>query len=175
MGCPSLGPGYLRLFLSSEVGDVNVQATLTELRPDSQEVLVTSGRHRVGHRQVDPEASAGNYVHYTWLEQDFELLAADEVIDTQVPIPSIAHVFRKGSRLRVSITTPGRNHGTWEFTNPTYGGETPLHTVAFGGATPSALVLSTVAVETITGGVIPESLPVCPGLRGQPCRSTQVP
>ncbi|MBT9558572.1 MAG: CocE/NonD family hydrolase [Myxococcales bacterium] len=166
------GPGYLRLFLSSEVDDVHVQVTLTELRPDGQEVLVTTGWHRVGHRQINTEPSAGNYVHYTWTQEDFALLAPGEVIDTRVPIPSIAHVFRKGSQLRVSVSTPGRNHGTWEFTNPAYGGEPPVHTIAFGGDTPSALVLSTVPVSSITGGVIPASLPVCPGLRGQPCRQT---
>jgi predicted acyl esterase len=169
------GPGYLRLFLSSDAADVHVQVTLTELRPDGQEVLVTSGWHRVGHRTIDPEPSAGNYVHYTWLEEDFALLAPGEVIDTRVPIPSIAHVFRQGSRLRATVSTPGRNHGTWEFTNPAYGDVPPVHTVAFGGDTPSALVISTIPVSAITGGVIPEALPVCPGLRGQPCREIGAP
>jgi hypothetical protein len=83
-----------------------------------------------------------------------------------VDIPSFAHAFRAGSQLRLSIATPGRNHATWEFENPDYGGPLPVNRVARSRAMPSALVLSSLGgVEVPAVGPAP-----CPGLRGQACR-----
>lgn len=163
------GPGYAELHVSSDVADVQVQVTLTEVRPDGQEVLVTSGWLRLGHRENDASASRGNHIAYTFAEETFDLLDAGETIRTRVPIPSNAHTFRAGSRLRLTIATPGRNHGTWEFLPPPYGETLPWHRVARGDTTPSALVLTTLSdPDTLA---IPESYPACPGLRGQPCRA----
>jgi len=159
------GPGYAELYVSSDADDVNLQVTLTEVRPDGQEVLLTSGWLRVGHAVIDEVASHGNQINYTFLEADFEPLGDNEVRQTRVPIPSIAHALRAGSRLRVAVSSPGRNHGTWQFTAPDYGDVVPAHRIGLGGATPSALHLS-----VLPGFVVPLALPACPGLRGQPCR-----
>jgi len=64
------------------------------------------------------------------------------------------------------VATPGRNHATWEFENPDYGGELPTHRVARTGRMPSALVLS-----SLDGVEVPAVAPApCPALRGQACR-----
>lgn len=163
------GPGYAELHVSSDVADVNLQATLTEVRPDGQEVLVTSGWLRIGHREVDEASSRGNHIAYTYAEPDFEPLAPGEEIVTRVPIPSVAHTFRAGSQLRLTISSPGRNHGTWEFLAPPYGTPQPWHRIARGGAKASSLTLTTLPDTSALD--IPESYPACPGLRGQPCRT----
>jgi len=158
------GPGYAELFVGSDAEDVNVQVTITEVRPDGNEALVQSGWLRVGHR-VEVATGVTNRIAYSFREDDFAPLAEAEVVKTRVPIPPVAHAFRAGSRLRVTISTPGRDHGTWEFGNPDYGGATPNHYVHRGGPRPSRLVLSTIGGVDVAAG-----WPACPGLRGQPCR-----
>lgn len=159
------GPSFAELFVSSDAADVNLQVTLTEVRPDGQEALLTTGWLRIGHTAIDPEFTVGNHIAYTFLEEDFVPLAPDETRMTRVPIPSIAHALRAGSRLRLLVSSPGRNHGTWQFTAPDYDA-IPTHRVALGGATASSLHLS-----VLPGFSVPTALPACPGLRGQPCRA----
>lgn len=160
------GPGYLTVTLSSEVSDVHLQVTLTEVRSDGLEELVTSGWLRLGHRKIDASASEGNHIAYTWKAEDYLALAAGETLTTQIPIPSVAHALRAGSRLRVAISSPGRNHGTWEFEAPTYDPAEPFHRLVLGGAKPSSLTLS-----VLPDFAVPTGYPACPGLRGQPCRA----
>jgi hypothetical protein len=66
----------------------------------------------------------------------------------------------------LTVATPGRNHTTWAFENPDYGGAEPLNQVAHTGHRPSALVLA------VLPGVDPPAVAPapCPALRGQPCR-----
>jgi len=161
------GPGFAELYVSSDADDVNLQVTLTEVRPDGQEVLLTSGWLRIGHTVIDESESSGNQLHYTFLEGDYEPLADNEVRKTRIPIPGIAHALRAGSRLRLTISSPGRNHGTWQFAGPDYGDVPPMNEIALGGATPSALHLSVLP----NFGDVPAPYPACPGLRGQPCRA----
>ncbi|MFO0746888.1 MAG: CocE/NonD family hydrolase [Myxococcota bacterium] len=158
------GPGWAELWISSDADDVDVQVTISEVRPDGEEALVQNGWLRVGHRVVDEDASTLNRVAYTFAEDDYAALGQDEVVHTKIEIPSVAHAFRKGSRLRLVIATPGRNHGTWEFDNPDYGDTPPSHYIHRGGATPSKIRLS------LTDVTVPSEYPACPGLRGQPCR-----
>jgi hypothetical protein len=75
-------------------------------------------------------------------------------------------VFRTGSQLRLTIATPGRNHATWEFENPDYGGFVPTHTVGRSPDMPSALMLS--RLEDVDVPAVPPA--PCPGLRGMACR-----
>ncbi len=162
------GPAYLEAYVSSEATELHLQVTLSEVRPDGQEVLLGTGWHRVGHDKEDPELSQGNFVLYTYAEQDFSPLTPSEPRKVRVPLPGFGHALRAGTRLRATVSTPGRDHGTWEFTNPSYDGALPKHTLAWGGATPSALVLSTVALSNV-----PADYPACPGLRGQACRPAE--
>ena len=84
----------------------------------------------------------------------------------KVEIPAFAHAFRAGSRLQLTIATPGRNHATWEFEAPDYGGATPTHDVARTNGRPSGLVL-----PILPGFDAPNAATApCPGLRGMVCR-----
>ncbi len=163
------GPAHVELWVDSDVDDVQVQASLSEVRPDGMEVLLTTGWLRLGHRVVDETSSRGNHIDYTYLREDYRPLAAREKVHTKVPIPSIGHVLRKGSRLRLVLSSPGRNQGTWEFEAPDYQDLTPRHRLSWGAEMPSALRLTTLEPSELTGGMV-EGLPACPGLRGQACR-----
>ncbi len=166
------GAGWVELWVASTASDIHLQVTLTELRSDGKEVLLQNGLLRAGHGVVDAELTDGNALQYTWQESHFVTPVPGEVALARVPIPSVAHVLRPGSRLRLTVASPGRNHGTWQFDEPT-GGTAATHTVHVGSVTPSALVLTRLD-GTPTGEALafPPELPACPGLRGQPCRET---
>ncbi len=159
------GPGWVELWLASEQQDVNVQVTLTSVRPDDTEFLIQSGWLRLGHRKIDEAASDELRIRRSYKQEDFEPLEPGVFVVAKVPIASFAHAFRPGSRLRLIISTPGRHHGTWEFADPDYGGSSPKHSVAHGPARASRLYLPTVNGVSVDGDFAP-----CPSLRGQPCR-----
>lgn len=74
----------------------------------------------------------------------------------------LAHVFRAGSRIRVTITAPGGDRTSWRFATPATGGRV-VDTLGL-GAGGSSLDLPIIA------DVDPHWSPDCRGLRGQPCR-----
>lgn len=159
------GPGILDLYVNSPVDDVTVQATLTELRADGNEVLITSGWLRLGHRAATE--GPDRRLERSYALDDFEPVPVDAWVPASVQIPAFAHPLRAGSRLRLSVSSPGRNHGTWEFEAPDYAAP-PTFRLGRGGDRASALRLA-----VLPGIPIPAGLPACPSLRGQPCRDTE--
>ena len=160
------GPSYADLWIASDAGDATVQVTLSEVRPDGNEVLLQSGWLRLGHRKVDEAASDTFRIVRTFKEADFLPLVPGEPVEAKVALPSVAAALRAGSRLRVVIATPGRNHGTWQFANSDYGASSPRFHVARSASMPSHVVLPIVEGVPVVAGV-----PACPSLRGQPCRA----
>jgi predicted acyl esterase len=161
------GPGYAELYVASDADDVHVQVSVSEIRPDGTEVLLQNGWLDLAHRAEDNRRTDGLEIVHPFTERDREPLVPGEFVAARVGIPSFGHPVRAGSRLRLSVATPGRNHATWEFENPDPGGAMPTHRVARTRAMPSALVLSTLAGVDVPALASP---PPCPGLRGQPCR-----
>ena len=162
------GPGYAQLYVASDAlsGDVHVQVSVSEVRPDGTEYLVQNGWLDLGHRAEDRRRSEGLEIVHPFTERAYDPLTPGEFVEARVDIPSFAHAFRAGSQLRLTIATPGRNHATWEFENPDYGGAIPTNLVARTGRMPSALVLS-----SLDGVEVPAVAPApCPALRGQACR-----
>ena len=138
-----------------------VQVTLSEVRADGMETLIQSGWLNFSHRAAVID---GLFVDRSYTIEDFALMPIDEWTQVTVEIPSVAHLMREGSSLRISITSPGRDHGTWEFETPEYDGN-PIFDLGYGEAYPSSLKMAVLpAIE------IPEEPPPCPSLRGQPCR-----
>ncbi len=161
----AVGPALVELWFASDATDTNVQVTLSEVTADDNEVLVAWGWLRAGHREVDPDRSRGLRIARTFTEQDYEPLVPGEWVELAIPVPSFAHAFRAGSRVRLVVSTPGRNHGLWRFDNPPNDGGRPVHRVAHGPEMPSRLTLS-----LVDGIDVPVTPPACPSLRGQPCR-----
>ncbi len=163
------GPAWAELHVQSDVADIHLQVTLTELRPDGEEMLIQSGWLRVGHDTLDETMTDGNALQFTYRAEDFDPPEPGEVAVARVPIPSVAHVLRAGSRLRVTVSAPGRNHATWQFAEPTTPNGT--HTVLVGPATPSSITLTRLdGTATADALDIPADYPSCVSVRGQPCR-----
>ena len=157
-----MGSGSADLWISADVPDTDLEVTVIEVRADGSEVLVQSGWLRASHRALDDAASTELHPVQTHLEADAAPLPAGELVPVRVDIFPFAHPFRAGSRLKVTIDAPGGNRQIWLF-DTVSAGETV--NVAFGGETPSRIVLS-----TLTGIDFPDEYPACGALRGQPCR-----
>ena len=161
------GFGHVELWMAPATTDTAVQVTLTEIRPDSLEQRVQSGWHRPVHRREDPERSDELHVDYTFAPEDREPLVPGEWIRFRVPIYPFAHLFRAGSRLRVAVSSPGRDHPFWCFDNPMVPGA--AHEVGRGGAHASSLVLPLWPVDLDHDPVHPHA----DAHRGQPSRPAE--
>lgn len=163
------GPSYAQLWIESDVDEVALQVTLTEVRPDDTEYLLQSGWLRLGHESLSADPASPRELTYDFLETGFNPWQKDTLRKVRVALASLAHALRVGTRLRMTVSTPGRNHGTWTFRNPDHSGHVGYE-VAVGGPSDlenqSALVLSVVDDVDIVG-----DFPPCPALRGQPCRT----
>ena len=160
------GPGYADLWVAGDTADLDVQVTVSEVRPDGVEYLVQNGWLKLGHRKVDPERSDDLEITHPFTARAFRPLQPGKFVEARVEIPSLAHAFRAGSQLRLTISTPGRNHVTWAFESPDYGGAIPATQVAHLPGKPSHLVLA-----VLPDADVPVVTPApCPSLRGMACR-----
>lgn len=161
-----VGPGSVDLWISSSADDTDLEVTVTEIRPDGTEVYVQSGWLRASHRALDDAASTELDPAHTHLEADAAPLPSGDFTAVRVALFPVAHVFRAGSRLRLTIDAPGNNRPVWEFRTIS-AGETV--TVGHDATRPSRLVLS--VVPDAAGFIAAEVPPACGSLRGQPCRT----
>jgi uncharacterized protein len=160
-----VGPSSVDLWLRSSAADTDLQVTLSEIRPDGLETYVQNGWLRASHRKLDRGASTALEPRPTHLEADAAPLPAAQFSKVRVGIFAVAHTFRKGSRIRVSLEAPGGDRTRWRFDTPTTDGMVKDE-IARGIGRPSRLVL-----PVVRGVKAPKELPPCPGLRGQPCRT----
>ena len=159
-----IGHGSVDLWLRSTAADADLEVAITEVRPDGMESLVQNGWLRASHRALREDATELRPVK-THKEEDAKPLPAGEWSSVRVEIMPFAHIFRAGSRIRLSIDTPGDSMASWHFILLDLD-ETETHTVAHHAAFPSS-----VALPWIPGLEVPTALPPCTSLRGQPCRT----
>jgi hypothetical protein len=126
---------------------------------------VQNGWLRASHRKLDKKTSSILEPRPTHLERQASPLPAGKFSRVRVGLFAVAHVFRKGSRIRIGIEAPGGDRTRWTFDTPLTGG-TVENVIARGGNQASRIVL-----PVVPGVNVPQALPPCPGLRGQPCRT----
>ncbi len=107
------GPGSVDLWIAVDAADVDLQATLSEVRPDGYEMLVQSGWLRASHRALDTEASTPLRPVHLHTEESLENLAPGEWTKVRIELFPFAHVFRAGSRIRLGISGPGGGSNAW--------------------------------------------------------------
>jgi uncharacterized protein len=137
-----VGAGALHTWVAASAGVVDLQVTLSEVRPDGLETYVQSG----------------------WLQAR---LHRGRFTEVAIPLYYEGHVYRAASRIRITISAPGGDQPTWAFADltPAVGRQTTVR-LAHSRSMPSRLVL-----PVVPGISVPTGLPPCPGLRGEPCRS----
>jgi putative CocE/NonD family hydrolase len=159
------GSGSANLWVSSTASDTDLQITVTEVRPDGQEVFVGRGWLRASARALDPKRSTTLAPYQTDRQADARPLVAGQATQMRAQLWPFDYVFRKGSSLRVWIDAPTGETGGWSF-NFT---KTPaVNSVYADGRHPSAMVLG-----HLPGGRAKAPLPACDTLINQPCRPNQ--
>ena len=101
----------------------------------------------------------------THLRKDAAPLPEGKFTLVRVPVFPVAHAFRAGSRIRVTVQAAGGDRPRWDFATVDRG--KAMNTVALGGARASRLVLPVIAGEDAQG----TALPPAGALRGQPGRT----
>jgi predicted acyl esterase len=161
-----VGSGAVELWVSAQAPDTDLEVTVTEVRPDGTEIYVQSGWLRASHRALaaaDPDAGELRAVH-THAAGDAEPLPPGEFTAVRIEILPFAHVFRAGSRLRLTVDAPGNNRPVWAF-DTLSAGETV--TLAADDVRAARLILSWLPSLAVDWPA-PAS---CGALRGQPCRT----
>ena len=159
----TVGTASVDIWLRSNVDDADLEVNLSEVRPDGQEMFIQSGWLRASVRTLGV-SSTELWPAPTYLEANVAPLVPGEWTSVRIGITGFGHVFRTGSRIRVSVDTPGDSRARWTFDLKKFAD--PAHyDVAHSSAYPSSIVLPVIA-----GEVSKTSRPPCPSLRGQQCR-----
>ena len=168
------GHGSVDLWLKSSAADTDLEATLTEVRPDGKEVYIQSGWLRASHRLEDPARSTELVPYQDHQEADAAPLPAGQFTKVRIELFPFAHIIRPGSRLRVNIEAPGGNQPFWKF-EELAGPAT--NSVGHSTGMPSRVVLPRLSTAPFFS---PSTLPACTlsgvtsqavSLRNQPCRT----
>jgi uncharacterized protein len=159
-----IGAGRVDLWVRSSTPNVDLQATISEIRPDGKETFVQGGWIRTVARALDPLKSTELEPVPSFLLEDFEDMPADQFVPVTIPLYYEGHAYREGSRIRVRISAPNGDQPVWSFGETDPAGQANV-AIGYGGSMPSRL-----ALPVVPGVSVPPELPPCPGLRGQPCR-----
>jgi predicted acyl esterase len=158
------GPASADLWIRSSTPQADIGVTLSEVRPDGKETFIQAGVLRGSMRKPAPDATE-LWANHTALATDDEPMPVGRFTEARVEIFPFDQVIRKGSRIRLSVHTPGGDRPRWTYIVAD-GQKGATFDVGHSADTPSRLVLP--ATKMITG--YPAELPPCPGLRAQPCR-----
>jgi predicted acyl esterase len=166
-----IGAGAVRLWVRSSTPDVDLQATVSEVRPDGNETFVQTGWLRASERKLATNADNLFKQASTLLDPiPSETAAAvrpmpsNRFVEVAIPLYYEGHVYRAGSRIRLTIAAPNGTQPVWSFDETVPSG-TARVSIAFSKSMPSSLILPVVPAVSV-----PTGLPPCPSLRNEPCR-----
>jgi predicted acyl esterase len=158
-----LGSASLDLWLAATAPDVDLQVTITEVRPDGQEAFVQQGWLRASQRALDPSRSTDLLPYQVHQAASVRMLTPGAPVLARVEVFPFGHLFPAGSRLRVWVDAPTFLPQLWAFTpSPTPAAVTILHDADH----PSALVLPQVPNDAARVA----AMPACGLVIREPCR-----
>jgi uncharacterized protein len=171
----AIGGGSVNLWVKSSTPDVDLQATVSEVRPDGDETFVQNGWIRASERKL-ATTSANMFGETptavepipTFLASDVQPMPAGEFVPVTIPLYFEGHAYRAGSRIRVTISAPNGTQPVWSFDQTQPQGTAANVSIAFGPGMPASLTL-----PIVPGVSVPTALPACPSLRNEPCRPYQ--
>ncbi len=168
----AIGGGAVNLWVKSSTPDVDLQATVSEVRPDGNETFVQNGWIRASQRKLATtstnmfqETPSPVTPIPTFLASDVQPMPADEFVPVTIPLYFEGHAYRAGSRIRVTIAAPNGSQPVWSFSQTQPEGTTAKVSIGFGPTMPANLTL-----PIVPGVNVPTGLPACPSLRNEPCR-----
>lgn len=171
----AIGGGSVHLWVKSSTPDVDLQATVSEVRADGNESFVQNGWIRASERKL--ATNSNNMFKQsptllqpipTFLTSDMQPMPANEFVPVVIPLYFQGHAYRAGSRIRLTIAAPNGTQPIWSFSHTQPAGTTATESIAFSPSMPSSVIL-----PIVPGVTVPTGLPACPSLRNEPCRPYQ--
>jgi predicted acyl esterase len=164
------GPASVDLTVSSTAVDTDFQVTMTEVRPDGQEVFINQGWLRASHRKLDPELSTEVRPFQTHKDLDSLPLVPGQPTPVRIEVFPFAHPFRAGSSIRIYVEAPHVKPDLWGFALL----PVPAQNTIYTGPGLSSVALPLLEGEPIESQAYPTCVPGWPPvLRNQPCRQVQ--
>lgn len=162
-----IGAGAVRVWVRSSAPSVDLQATISEVRPDGVETFVQNGWVRGDERKLDRRKSTPLEPMLSLRKSDVKPLPRGRFVPVTIPLYYEGHAYRAGSRIRLTIAAPNGTQPIWSFDHTRPKGKAKV-AIAYSKKMPSRLLL-----PVVPGVAVPTGLPPCPGLRGEPCRPYQ--
>ena len=168
-----LGAGAIHLWVRSSTPDVDLQATVSEVDPSGHETFIQNGWIRASVRKLAGPGTKNIFARQsTLLEPVTSLLAKDAApmpknafTEVVLPLYYSGHVYRQGTRVRITIAAPNGSQPIWSFSHTQPKGKANV-AIAMSKKMPSSLFL-----PVVPGLDAPTSQPPCPSLRNMPCRT----
>jgi predicted acyl esterase len=161
-----IGAGAIKLWVKSSKPNADLQATVTEVRPDGKETFVQNGWLRTNERKLDKKGTQLEPV-LSLRAKDVQAMPAKKFVPVTIPLYYEGHAYRAGSRIRITISAPNNDQPIWSFSETSPKGSATV-AIAHSPKMPSRLIL-----PVVPGVDVPTGLPPCPGLRNEPCRTYQ--
>ncbi|HWA64806.1 MAG TPA: CocE/NonD family hydrolase [Mycobacteriales bacterium] len=168
-----IGAGAIHLWVKSSTPDVDLQATVSEIDPGGHEVFVQNGWMRASERKL----ATGKHTIFgrpstllqpvpSFKQSDSAPMPKGKFVEVVIPLYYEGHVYRAGTRIRITIAAPNGTQPIWAFkeTRPAKG--TSQVSIAFSKTRPSSLYL-----PVVPGVSAPTGIPACGSLRNEPCRA----
>ena len=159
-----IGAGSVTAWVRSSKPSVDLQATITEVRPDGKETFVQGGWVRGNERKLDKRKSTKLEPVLSLRKRDVRAMPRRKFVKVTIPLYYQGHAYRKGSRIRVILAAPNGDQPIWAFARTKPKRKATVR-IAHSRKRPSNLLL-----PVVKGVDVPTGLPPCPGLRGEPCR-----
>jgi predicted acyl esterase len=169
----AVGAGAIHLWVKSSTPDVDLQATVSEVGPDGNETFVQDGWLRASERALAKTSTNIFKQEPTLLEPipTFKRntpMPAGKFVPITIPLYFEGHVYRAGSRVRLTIAGPNGTQPIWSSTETQPAGETAQVSIEFSPTKAASLIL-----PIVPGVSVPTAQPACPSLRNEPCRPYQ--
>jgi uncharacterized protein len=159
-----IGAGSVQAWIKASVPDVDLQVTVSEVRPDGKETYVQSGYLRTSLRALDKRKSSPLEPVLSLRRDTVAKLPKGQFSKIVIPLYYEGHMYRAGSRIRVTVSSPNGDQPVWSFAETVPQGTAKVR-IASNKKHPSRLIL-----PLVPGVTAPTPLPPCPALRGEPCR-----
>ena len=105
----------MHAWIRASVPDVDLQVTVSEVRPDGKETYVQSGYLRGSMRKLDARKSTLLEPVLSLRRDDVAKLPKGRFSKLIIPLYYEGHMYRAGSRIRVTVSAPVGDQPVWAF------------------------------------------------------------
>ena len=169
------GPGSVNIWVSSTVPTPDIEAIISEVRPDGMEQYVQAGWLNLAQRRLAPAGtgpgqSSALAPYQTHTQTDLQPLTPRTPVYARLQLLPFEHVFQKGSSIRITLNSadgPVQASGGWGLTGNKHPFRDTIYT--------SPVQQSEVVLGLIPGATAKRPPRPCGQVLDEPCRPNHTP